>query len=172
MQLFRSHEGGCRVGVGGALCAMLIAGAPSRGSAQQAAYRPPALALVQPAAGGSVPADRPVVVFRIAPGEPNDAVDVRSFAVAVDGTDRTGLFQVSAGEAWGPLSALDGASPLTAGAHQLVARICSSRGVCSEFSATVAVVPSPMADSETPSSGRRRKLFDALLDAVRKILVP
>jgi hypothetical protein len=85
------------------LCA-LLAGAPSQGSAQQPvpapapssspapAYRPPALALVQPAAGGSVPQDRPVVVFRFAAGEPNDLIDVRSFAVAVDGHDRTQLF--------------------------------------------------------------------------------
>lgn len=192
MQLVRFHREQCRVGAGVTLCAMLVVGTPSQGSAQQpvpgpsqapttgsvsaiAAYRPPALALVQPAAGGSVPQDRPVVVFRFAAGEPNDPIDVRSFAVAVDGQVHTRLFQVSAGEAWGPLAPLEeDAPPLDAGAHQLVARICSSRGACAELSATVSVVPSAVegADSGPPRSLRRRKLLDALLDAVRKILTP
>jgi hypothetical protein len=137
-----------------------------------ATYRPPALALVQPAAGGSVPQDRPAVVFRFAPGEPNDPIDVRSFAVTVDGRDQTRLFQVSAGEAWGPLSPADAAA-LDAGAHQLAARICSSRGACAELSATVSVMPSAVEGAEAmPTSARRRKLLGALLDAVRKILVP
>lgn len=140
---------------------------------QLPAYRPPALALVQSAAGGSVPQDRPVVVFRFVPGEPNDLIDVRSFAVSVDGVDRTSLFQVSPGEAWGSLAPLDNASALATGAHQLVARICSSRGVCAELSATVSGVPSAVENAEpTHASARRRKLLGALLDAVRKILTP
>src|SRR5690349_18729997 len=45
-------------------------------------YRPPAIALVQPllppAGTGSVPRDRPAVVFRFAAGEPDDPLDARS----------------------------------------------------------------------------------------------
>ena len=171
------------------LCA-LLAGAPSRGSAQQPApgpaqpsplppssqpaYRPPALALVQPAAGGSIPADRPVVVLRFAQGEPNDPIDVGSFAIAVDGHDRTRQFQVTATEAWGPLGMQDIAgSPLEAGAHQLAARICSARGACTELSATVSVVPPAVGSSPgEPADIRRRKVLAALLDAIKKLLVP
>ena len=147
---------------------------PQSPAVQLSAYRPPALALVQPAAGGSVPQDRPVVVFRFAAGEPNDPIDVRSLAVAVDGRDRTHLFQVSGGEAWGSLAPLDDESPLEAGAHQLVARICSARGACTDLSATVSVVPSVVErdDRDAGSSGRRRKVLDVLLDALKKILVP
>ena len=163
--------------------AIVAAAAATSGGAQQAPspatplppYRSPALALVQPAAGGSVPQDRPVVVFRFAPGEPNDPIDVRSFAVTVDGQDRTGLFQVSVSEAWGSLNRVDHDSSLfDTGPHQLAARICSARGACAELSATVSVVPSAVegVDAELPRSARRRKVLNALLDAIRKILVP
>lgn len=138
------------------------------------AYRPPALALVQPAAGGSVPDDKPVIVFRFAPGEPNDPIDARSFAVTVDGTDRTSRFQVTAGEAWGALSELPegSASP---GTHQVSARICSTRGACSEVTAAVAVIGSARASSapvEGSGNGRRRKVMDAVVAVLRKLLEP
>ena len=137
-----------------------------------APYRPPALALVQPAAGGSVPHDRPIVVFRFAAGEPNDAIDARSFTVAVDREDRTALFQVSASEAWGPLtpSHTSSAQPITR-TRQIAARICSARGTCSEVAATVTVAPSATS-GEKPADERRRTVIDVLLDAARKLLRP
>jgi hypothetical protein len=138
------------------------------------AYRPPALALVQPAAGGSLPDDKPVIVFRFAPGEANDPIDAQSFAVTVDGTDRTARFQVTAGEAWGTL-AESGESSASPGTHQLSARICSARGACSEVSATVAVIESASA-SPSPAEGsanaRRRKVVDAVVAVLRKLLEP
>lgn len=139
--------------------------------AQVPAYRPPALALVQPAAGGSVPQDRPVVVFRFAPGEPNDPIDLRSFTVTVDGEDRTDLFQVTAAEAWGPLTTSTGATPTTEeGSHHIAARICSSRGACSEMSATVAITGMPT--SRDRQTARKRAVVDALVELARKLLKP
>jgi hypothetical protein len=136
-------------------------------------YRPPALALVQPAAGGSVPQDRPVVVFRFAPGEPNDPTDPESFAVTVDGEDRVSLFQISSNEAWGPLAASrDGGGPsISVGAHQVVARLCSERGVCAEVVTTVTVAPAATA-SDKPVEERRKAVIRVLLDAARKLLNP
>jgi hypothetical protein len=147
--------------------------APSASSSLPA-YRPPALALVQPAAGGSVPDDKAVIVFRFAPGEPNDPIDAQSFAVTVDGTDRTSRFQVTAGEAWGALAELPegSASP---GTHQVSARICSTRGACSEVTAAVAVIASARASSapaEASGNARRRKVMDAVVSVLRKLLEP
>ena len=102
---------------------------PAPSSQEPAArYRSPSISLVQPGVGSnaSVPLDRPVVVFRFVQGEPTDPVDARTFAVAVDSQDRTSLFQVTSGEAWGPLA--DHTQPLVLGPHQVSARICSTRG--------------------------------------------
>jgi hypothetical protein len=154
----------------------LIVASASAASAQQTAlppYHPPVLALAQPAAGTGLPQDRPVVVLRFAQGEPNDPIDVGSFAVAVDGQDRTRQFQVTASEAWGTLAAPDDDSAIDAGAHQLAARICSARGACTELSATVSVVPPTVGGVvDEPRDTRRRKLLTTLLDALRKILTP
>lgn len=140
------------------------------------AYRAPVIALVQPAGGGTVAQDRPAVVFRFLPGEPIDPLDVRSFAVAVDGADRTPLFQVSATEAWGPLAATgaDGErSPLGLGAHQLSARICSTRGVCASVDATVTVVPAVGGNAAgEATASRKARLLDAVLSVARKLLHP
>jgi hypothetical protein len=147
--------------------------APSPASSLPA-YRPPALALVQPAAGGSVPDDKPVVVFRFAPGEPNDPIDAQSFAVTVDGVDRTAGFQVTAGEAWGTL-ANSGEGDVSAGTRQIAARICSARGACAEVSATVAVIESARASpasAEGSANARRRKVMDAVVAVLRKLLEP
>jgi len=135
-----------------AIAAALHTTVASRGSAQQPppaptpvapapplpGYRAPQLALVQPGPGASVPLDRPAVVFRFAPGEPFDPLDLASFRVSVDGRDRTRGFQVTATEAWGSL-ALPGET-LAQGERTVVARICSSRGACASAIATVAVV--------------------------------
>ena len=138
------------------------------------AYRPPALALVQPAAGGSLPEDKPVIVFRFAPGEPNDPIDARSFGVSVNGVDRTELFQVSAAEAWGALGDPE-ESGVNAGPHHVAARICSARGACAEISATVSVVEASAtsrASSEPSPHVTRRKVVDAVVSILRKLLEP
>ena len=207
MQYIRIHRGKCRVGAGVTLCAVLV-GAPSQGSAQQpvpgpahpqtsspgsdsvlGAYRLPTIMLVQPAGAAAVQRDRPVVVFRFAPGEPNDPIDLASFAVTVDGRDRTRFFQVTGAEAWGSLAA--GAvghtdSSLVLGTHQISARICSARGACGVIVNSLTVVPSqiepqsPLPAAEGASAGssassassRRRRVIDALLSALRKLLSP
>jgi hypothetical protein len=179
------------------LCAMLAIGAPSRGTAQQPVpgpstvpYRAPGIALVQPASEATLPQDKPVVVFRFAQGEPNDPIDLASFAVAVDGHDRTRLFQVTAAEAWGPLSASvdrPNDASLAPGVHQLTARICSARGACAFTTASIAIVPGTSASqstsqpaaagvsadsSEKPAPSRRRRIIDALVAAAKKLLTP
>lgn len=170
-----SPRGAPEVGV---LVLLLFAFGAGPLSAQQPAgistYRAPAIALVQPAGVGTVAQDRPAVVFRFLPGEAGDPLDVRSFAVAVDGADRTPLFQLSATEAWGPLAATGAEgerSDITLGAHQLSARICSTRGVCASVVTTVTVVPAPgtSAGAATVAS-RKARLFDALLTVARKLL--
>ena len=143
-----------------------------------AAYRPPSLALVQPLDGGMVHQDRPVIVFRFAAGEASDPIDVGSFAITVDGIDRTALFQRASGEAWGPLAPVIGADSLVPGAHRLSARICSARGACAAVQATVNVLPPLIPSVPDPaapaSAGRSRKqrLLDAALSAARRLLVP
>jgi hypothetical protein len=154
--------------------------------------------LVQPAGGGTVPQDKPVVVFRFAQGEAGDPVDARSFVVTVDGQDRTALFQVSvaSAEAWGPLAPVaappaqpDFALALPAGAHEVTARVCSVRGVCAMASAVVVAVPQSAASpgslpaigvtqvstanatKAASSPGRKARVLRRVLDAAR-LLVP
>jgi len=207
MQYIWIHRAKCRVGAGLTLCA-LLAGAPSRGLAQHpvagpvqpqpsnpgsdpipGAYRLPAIVLVQPAGAATVQRDRPVIVFRFAPGEPNDPIDLASFAVTVDGRDRTRFFQVTGAEAWGSLAGDASAqsdSSLALGTHQVSARICSARGACGVIVSSLTVVPSQV-ESQSPhpaaegaaadsagssASSRRRRVIDAILVALRKLLSP
>jgi hypothetical protein len=204
MQLTRLDTWICRVGAGVMLCAML-AGAPSQGSAQQPVpvptpsspsstpggvavppYRLPTVVLVQPSTA-ALPQDRPIVVFRFAQGEPNDPIDLASFAVTVDGHDRTRSFQVTAAEAWGSLAgdAGTGDPSLSLGVHQLSARICSARGACGVLVTSLTIAPSQVqsqnptpaaegtaADSSTSASSRRRRVIDAIVAALRKLLSP
>ncbi|HEU5184909.1 MAG TPA: hypothetical protein VFU01_10100 [Gemmatimonadaceae bacterium] len=134
------------------------------------------IALVQPTSGAPLQQDRPVVVFRFAQGEASDPIDTRSFAVAVDGQDRTALFQVAALEAWGPLAPVrnDGGDAIAPGPHQIAARICSSRGACGTTSATVMLVP-PVArslETNTSESQRRPSVLDRIIAITRKLLQP
>ena len=135
------------------------------------------IALVQPLDGGTLYADRPVIVLRFAAGEALDPIDVGSFTIAVDGDDRTSLFQKGAGEAWGPLAPTSGENaPLVAGPHRISARICSARGACATTHATVTVLPAMTADAASAVSGgsrsRKQRLLDAALNAARRLLVP
>lgn len=142
-------------------------------------YRPPTIALVQPGPGSSMPRDRPVVVFRFAPGEPGDPIDARTFAVVAKGIDQRAHFQITAGEAWGALVDPESADSLLApGTHEVSAMVCSIRGACGTTTATVLVgaalpgstaATSHRADAQ-PSS--RAQFIARLLDAVRRLLVP
>jgi hypothetical protein len=138
----------------------------------------PTITLLQPGVAGTVPQDRPVVAFRFAGADPSDPLDYQSFAASVDGRDRTKAFQVAAGEAWGTLA---GALPhertvkaplaaLESGAHQVTARICTVRGSCAEFSATVSVsaaTPAALAAQDLP----RRPGPIALLSSICRWLL-
>ena len=130
-----------------------------------AAYRAPQIALVQPRPGGTVAQDRPALVFRFAQGEPDDPIDIASFAVSVDGEDRTKGFQVTAAQAWGPL----GDTP-PVGLHEVTARVCSTRGACATAQGSVAVLPAPTSGA-TPTS-KKRKALGALLDFGKRLLLP
>jgi hypothetical protein len=164
----------------GALVAMvlprpLIAQAPV-----VAPYRPPTIALVQPTGVGTLPRDKPIVVFRFAPGETDDPIDARSFVVTVDGADRSTLFQVVADEAWGSLNGPANDAQLSAGPHAVVARICSVRGACAvtgvsvtiDAGVTTTTTPPRPTDRTEPQPSSRARLIARVLDAVRKILVP
>lgn len=147
-------------------------GDPGASATSLPPYRAPVLSLVQPPAGGRVPQDRPIVVFRFAPGESGDPIDARSFSVTVGGENRSGLFQVAASEAWGPLApAVTGhAAAIAPGAHAVAARICSVRGACAEVSAMVTVVASPASIVEKVSVDGKRTLLDLILLAARTLL--
>lgn len=138
------------------------------------AYRAPLMALAQPVDGGSVPEDKPVVVFRFMSGEPMDPIDALSFSVSVDGSDRTDLFQLTQGEAWGRLTSES--DLLANGQHDVRARICTARGACAATknsvvviveSAAIATVRAVAADK---ARKRKSKVIDAAIQAARVIL--
>jgi hypothetical protein len=133
-------------------------------------YQAPVIALAQPASGGSVPQDKPVVVFRFTSVESADPIDARSFAVTVDGKDNTSVFQMTGTEAWGPLMSASQAIDL--GRHEVVARICSSRGACNTASAVVNVASAGPASGEAAAKGQSKKvkILDALLGAIRTLI--
>lgn len=149
-------------------------------SAAPVAYRAPTIALVQPLNGGTVPRDKPVVVFRFARGEASDPIDVRTFAVSVDGVNRTAHFQVTADEAWGSLfkseRPLD--SLLAAGPHAVAVRVCSVRGACAEATSSVVAIDAPTTVTAqttsvpAPKRSTRARVIELVLDAVRKLIVP
>lgn len=120
------------------------------------AYRAPVITLAHPAPGGSVGAATPIVVFRFAAGETSDPIDLSTLRVSVDGKDRTLAFQISAGEAWGPITTSERATvaptpPVSARAHTVAAHVCSSRGVCASTTTTVAIAEEPSAAPLPPT---------------------
>jgi hypothetical protein len=137
-------------------------------------YRLPVITIAQPAEGIALPDDKPVVVLRFASVESLDPLDALSFTLTVDGEDRTALFQLAQGEAWGRLS-MPG-ELLSAGEHAVCARVCTSHGVCGSAKATVNVVPfSSMSQlsagtSSSKTSQRRSRVFDAVLQAMRVLI--
>ena len=143
-----------------------------------ALYRTPVIALVQPAAGGTVPQDKPVVVFRFAQGEANDGIDAKSFFVTIDGVDVTPAFQIAGGDAWGSLAGTPGAGPvgsLTVGVHEVTARICSERGACGTATAAVTILALPQVSAAGPSThatSKRGRIVDLIIRASKKLLLP
>ena len=142
-------------------------------------YRAPTIAMVQPVNGGTVPRDKPIVVFRFARGEAADPVDVGTFAVIVNGIDRTPHFQVTAEEAWGALTRpLTADSAIALGTHALAARICSVRGACAETASSVVAVDAPTMTAAAAQAAKpqtrstRTRVIELVLDAVRKLIVP
>jgi len=102
--------------------------------------------------------------------EPTDPIDALSFSVAVDGKDKTSLFQATPGEAWGPLA--DPSEILSAGQHELTARICTSHGECGTAKTTVTVVAAASglqvsAAKAAETKQKRTKILDAVVQAVR-----
>jgi hypothetical protein len=132
-------------------------------------YRSPSIALVQPAAGEQLARDKAVLIFRFAQGEPADPLDASSFAVWVNGSARTALFQVGATEAWGPLS---DSREVTPGTYQVTGRICSTRGACGTTAATVTVASSATMPSEPADDGisRRQRVIDLVLAALKRLI--
>ena len=175
------HRGGLRQAVAAGALTMLL---PLLSAAAQtpnvpAPYRAPTIAMVQPVNGGTVPRDKPIVVFRFARGEAADPVDVGTFAVTVNGVDRTPLFQVTAEEAWGALTRLMSSDSVIAlGPHSLAARICSVRGACAETASRVVAVDAPTVTAASastpvePAKSTRARVIELVLDAVRKLIVP
>lgn len=163
------------------LATLLPTTSPAAQSPVTTPYRLPIIALVQPASTGTVPRDKPIVVFRFAAGESDDPIDARSFTITVDGFDRSARFQVATDEAWGSLGGIaEGDSLLALGPHAVAARICSVRGACAMTSATItvdaaAVVSSPASTTGDPTQkppSSRARMIARVLEAVRKIFVP
>lgn len=148
-----------------------LAQQPVQGPPPLAAYRPPSLALIQPAGGGSLPQDRPVIMFRFSAGDSTDPIEARSFAIAIDGKDRTALFQLARDEVWGPLVPAEDTPSLAPGAHVFSARICSIRGACGDISGSVLVAATPAMQSKA-AADRKRTLLDLLLAAAKRLLSP
>lgn len=133
------------------------------------AYRAPTIIVAVPADGTPLPEDRPVTVLRFMSIEPTDPIDALSLVVVVDGKDKTPLFQASQGEAWGPLIGPN--ETISAGQHELAARICTSHGACATAKATVTVVASPsglqIGAAKADTKGKKTRIIDALVQAIR-----
>lgn len=159
------------------LIVMLGVSGPHRAWAQATSTPAPALApyalpilrLVQPGVGALLPQDKPVGVFRFASAESLDPIDALSFSVVVDGTDRTMLFHLSDGQAWGSF-APEG-EQLSAGQHKVAAKICTARGACGSVSAAITVVTAASESISAKSMKKRSKLVEALIQAARTLLL-
>lgn len=133
-------------------------------------YHAPTIIVAAPSDGTPLPEDKPVAVLRFMSVEATDPIDALSFSVAVDGKDRTSLFQATPGEAWGPLAAPS--ETLAAGQHDLIARICTSHGECGTAKATITVAASASGLQVTAAKAaeakqKKTKILDAVVQAVR-----
>lgn len=94
-----------------------------------AAYHPPLIVLAQPTDGAVLGASDAMAVLRFDTHDRLDPIDALSLDVSVDGIDRTSLFTLALGEAWGRL--WPAGAQLAPGQHEVRARICTVRGTCS-----------------------------------------
>ena len=128
-----------------------------------APYRSPPLVLASPLGRETLPQDKPSIVLRYGRGEPDDPLDLASLAVLVDGENRSAQFHADSMEAWGSIDPLTtGASAgqaLALGVHQLTARICSARGVCTDLKESVTIAASALAADSTPHTTNKSRLF-------------
>lgn len=131
-----------------------------------APYRSPALALAAPARGESLPQDKPAIVLRYARGEPDDPIDRTSLVVLVDGEDRSTQFHADSTEAWGSIDPLaSGAAAgqaLALGVHQLTARICSLRSICTDLRETITIEPSVLSTAPSPHASSKSRVLTAI----------
>ena len=132
-------------------------------------YRAPTLIVAAPADGAPLPEDKPVAVLRFMSAEASDPIDALSFSVAVDGKDKTALFQATSGEAWGPLAGAD--ESIAPGQHDLAARVCTAHGACTTVKAAVMVVAEasglPVAGAKAEAKQKKSRFFDAVVQAIR-----
>lgn len=142
---------------------------PGQTSAPIPDYRAPSIVIAAPAQGSTLPDDKPVVVLRFMSNEPADPIDALTFSVTVDGKDKTALFQLTQGEAWGRIA--EPSELLTAGSHDVGARICTAHGECGTAKATVTVVSSSLLQAAAKTAAvkakKKAKIFDAVLQAAR-----
>jgi hypothetical protein len=137
-------------------------------------YRAPLIMVAAPIQGATLPDDKPVAVLRFMSNEPTDPIDALTFSVTVDGKDKTGLFQLTQGEAWGRLS--EASETLAAGSHDVAARICTSHGECGTTKATVTIVSSSSllqvaaASAAVKAKQKKTKILDAVLQAARALI--
>jgi hypothetical protein len=96
------------------------------------------------------------VSYRYQAGEATDPIDDSSFQLWIDGVDRTQGFRVGNGEAWGTLGA---GRVLPPGAHLVIARVCSVRGICAAANDVVVAVPTAAAPpSDTVGALAKQRL--------------
>jgi hypothetical protein len=143
---------------------------PSQPGTPLPEYHTPLIIVAAPAQGSTLPDDKPVVVLRFMSNEPTDPIDALTFSVTMDGKDKTSLFQLTQGEAWGRIA--EPSEVLTAGSHDIAARICTAHGECGTTKATLTVVSSSSVGQVASATAavkakKKAKIFDAVLQAAR-----
>ncbi len=147
-----------------------VGSAPGQPAIAIPEYRTPLIVVAAPTQGSTLPDDKPVVVLRFMSNEPTDPIDALTFSVMMDGKDKTPLFRLTQGEAWGRLA--EPSEVLTAGSHDIAARICTAHGECGTTKATVTVVSSSSVAAVANATAavkakKKAKIFDAALQAAR-----
>lgn len=149
----------------------VVLAVPTLGAQQQSAdVALPVISLVQAPSGGNVRGDEPVLVLRFAVGEPDDPVNVRRFAITVDGEDRTTRFRGAVIEVRGVVLAhADGVSSEGSTGDATGSR-CSARGACRGVTTITRAGAAPEASPAEPWS-RWLVVLDLLLRILRCLLV-